>query len=78
MLEAGLTANGGAIHSAEQILNILGLRLCYPVLTHINNLRSHSFAPLSEEALAAHRAGEKGSLKNLAFIQVAFTVGRAR
>jgi len=59
MLEAGFTDNGGAIHSAERILNILGLRLCYPDLTHINNLRGHSYAPFSEEALVAHRAGEK-------------------
>ena len=59
MLEVGFTDNGGAIHSAERILNILGLRLCYPELTHINNLRNHPDAPFSKEALAAHSAGEK-------------------
>jgi hypothetical protein len=59
MLGVGFTDNGGAIHSAERILNILGLRLCYPELTHINNLRSHPDAPFSQEALVAHRAGEK-------------------
>lgn len=59
MLEVGFTDNGGAIHSAERILNILGLRLCYPELTHINNLRNHPDAPFSREALAAYRAGEK-------------------
>ena len=59
MLEVGFTDNGGAIHSAERILNILGLRLCYPELSHINNLRNHPNAPFSEEALVAHRAGEK-------------------
>ncbi len=59
MLEVGFTDNGGAIHSAERILNILGLRLCYPELTHINNLRNHPDAPFSQEALVAHRAGEK-------------------
>lgn len=40
-------------------MNILGLRLCYPELTHINNLRNHPDAPFSEEALIAHRAGER-------------------
>jgi hypothetical protein len=59
MLEVGFTDNGGAIHSAERILNILGLRLCYPELTHINNLRNHPDAPFSQKALVAHRAGEK-------------------
>jgi hypothetical protein len=59
MLEVGFTDNGGAIHSAERILNILGLRLCYPGLTHINNLRNQPDAPFSQEALVAHRAGEK-------------------
>jgi len=39
MLDAGFTDNGGAIHSAERILNILGLCLNYPDLSHINNLR---------------------------------------
>lgn len=59
MQEVGFTDNGGAIHSAERILNILGLRLCYPGLTHINNLRNHPNAPFSAEALIAHEAGEK-------------------
>lgn len=35
MIAGGFTDNGGAIHSAERILNILGLRLCYPQLSHI-------------------------------------------
>src|SRR5262245_10471344 len=59
MQGVGFTDNGGAIHSAERILNILGLRLCYPALTHINNLRHQPNAPFSVEGLAAHRAGEK-------------------
>ncbi len=59
MLQVGFTDNGGAIHSAERILNILGLRLCYPGLNHINNLRNHPSALFSAEALAAHRAGEQ-------------------
>jgi hypothetical protein len=59
MVAAGFTDNGGAIHSAERILNILGLRLCYPELSHINNLRALKHAPFSEDALVAHRSGQK-------------------
>jgi hypothetical protein len=59
MLQVGFTDNGGAIHSAERILNILGLRLCYPGLNHINNLRDHPSALFSAEALVAYRAGEQ-------------------
>lgn len=59
MLEADFTDNGGAIHSAERILDLLGLRLCYPGLTHINNLRNHPNALFSQAALIAHRTGEK-------------------
>lgn len=59
MLKAGFTDNGGAIHSAERILNILGQRLCYPGLTHINNLRNHPNAPFSAAAVLAHAAGER-------------------
>lgn len=59
MLEAGLSDNGGAIHSAERILNLLGQRLCYPGLTHINNLRRHPQAAFSEDALSAHAKGER-------------------
>lgn len=59
MLAGGFTDNGGAIHSAERILNILGLRLCYPELSHINNLRRLPNAPFSEAALVAHRSGQR-------------------
>lgn len=59
MLSIGFTDNGGAIHSAERILNILGLRLCYPDLNHINNLRKLANAPFSKEALIAHKNGAK-------------------
>lgn len=59
MLTGGFTDNGGAIHSAERILNILGLKLCYPELSHINNLRNLPQAPFSEEAHLAHQAGQK-------------------
>ena len=59
MLRVGFTDNGGAIHSAERILNILGVILRYPSLTHINNLHHLPDAPFSAEALVAHKAGEK-------------------
>lgn len=59
MLEFGFTDNGGAIHSAERIMNILGLRLNYPGLSHINNLRHFEDAIFSVEARQLHQAGEK-------------------
>ena len=59
MIAAGFTDNGGAIHSAERILNILGVRLCYPELSHINNLRKLPNAPFSEAALLAHQSGKR-------------------
>ncbi len=66
MLKAGFTDNGGAIHSAERILNILGPLICYPGLTHINNLRNHPNAPFSKKALIAHCAGEKILIEHVA------------
>lgn len=65
MLEVGFTDNGGAIHSAERILNILGLRLCYPGLSHINNLRNHPSALFSAEALAAYREGKQVFIEHI-------------
>ena len=59
MLLAGFTDNGGAIHSAERILHLLGQRLCFPELAHLNNLRKLSNAPFSEAALLAHQKGEQ-------------------
>lgn len=59
MLESGFTDNGGAIHSAERILDILGQRLNYPSLTHINNLKEYPDAEFSVAALAAHKQGER-------------------
>jgi hypothetical protein len=65
MLEGGFTDNGGAIHSAERILNLLGLRLCFPGLNHINNLRNHPNALFSAKALAAHQAGEQVFIEHI-------------
>lgn len=59
MLAAGFTDNGGAIHGAERILNLLGLRLCYPNLSHIHHLRTLPDAPFSENALTAHQTGQQ-------------------
>ena len=59
MLASGFTDNGGAIHSAERILDILGQRLNYPGLTHINNLRGYPNAEFSVAALSAAERGER-------------------
>ncbi|MDO8360488.1 MAG: hypothetical protein Q7T08_10665 [Devosia sp.] len=66
MRAAGFTDNGGAIHSAERILDILGQRLCYPRLSHIAGIRSHPNAEFTEAALAAHRRGEKVRIEHVA------------
>ncbi len=59
MVSAGFTDNGGAIHSAERILHLLGQRICFPDLSHLNNLRKLPNAPFSEAALIAYRNGEQ-------------------
>lgn len=59
MVEAGFTDNGGAIHSAERILNLLGLCLNYPELSHLNHLRHFKNAIFSVEAWELHQAGNK-------------------
>ncbi|MGA3263066.1 MAG: hypothetical protein ABSC47_03365 [Terracidiphilus sp.] len=59
MNRAGFTDNAGAIHCAERILNILGLRLNYPGIGHINNLRKYRDAVFSKEAWKLHQSGSK-------------------
>jgi hypothetical protein len=59
MLAADFTDNGGAIYSAERIMNILGLALRYPGLMHVNNLRAWPDAQFSQEARIAHAKQEK-------------------
>lgn len=59
MIAADFTDNGGAIHSAERILDILGMRLNYPGLNHINNLREYPEAEFSASAKRACARGEK-------------------
>ena len=56
MLAAGLTDNGGAIHCAERILDILGQRLNYPGLSHGNALKHYKHAEFSDEAWKLHQA----------------------
>jgi hypothetical protein len=50
------TDNGGAIHCAERILDILGQRLNYPGLSHGNALRHYKMAEFSDEAWALHQS----------------------
>jgi hypothetical protein len=58
MIAAGFTDNGGAIHSAERILNTLGQRLKYPNLAHMNNYKNYEHAEFSVEARRAYENGE--------------------
>lgn len=52
-INLGFTDNGGAIHSVERILDILCLRVKYPTLSHINNLKQD---PTAERSVGAHQA----------------------
>jgi len=56
MLAAGFTDNGGAIHSAERILDILGQRLNYPGLKHGNALKHHKNAQFTDAAWKLHQS----------------------
>src|SRR4051812_31934203 len=57
MIAAGFTDNGGAIHSASRIVDILGMRIRYPGLTHLRTIRTYLGSEFSEAALSAHLAG---------------------
>jgi hypothetical protein len=69
MLAAGFTDNGGAIHSAERILNLLGISLIYPDLSHGNNLRHHKDALFSLKARAAHDLKTKVMIEHVSPIR---------
>jgi hypothetical protein len=69
MRAAGFTDNGGAIHSAERILNLLGLYLVYPDLSHINNLRHYEKAEFSGEARVAYEKGNKVLIEHVSPIR---------
>ena len=58
MVAAGFTDNGGAIHCAERILDILGQRLNYPGLSHGNGLKHYKSAEFSDEAWALHQTNK--------------------
>ena len=66
MLAQGFTDNGGAIHSASRILDILCNRLRYPGLSHINNYRHHAAAEFTEAAWEVYCAGGKVMLEHVA------------
>jgi len=68
MLAEGFTDNGGAIHSAERILDILGQRVCYAPLPHINSLKAH---PDAERTRSADQARSAGNLRDLRIEHVA-------
>ena len=55
VVSKGLSDNVGAIHSGERIAEMLSLKIAYPGLTHINNLRHKEFAWFSKKAEAAHK-----------------------
>ncbi len=65
MLDAGFTDNGWAIHSAERILDMLGLYLNYRELPHINSLRKAPNAIFSVEALKLHKDGNKVRIEHV-------------
>ena len=48
-----ITDNGGAIHSIERILDILSVRICYPHVSHSNNLK---LCPDAHRSVGAHEA----------------------
>ena len=52
MISAGFTDNGGAIYSAERILDVLGQRLNYPALRHRNSLKRYHKAIFSKVEIA--------------------------
>jgi len=57
MLDLDFTDNGGAIHSAERILNGLGMTLVHPELSHTNALKKLKGAPCSVGAREAREMG---------------------
>ena len=69
MLALGFTDNGGAIHSAERILDILGQRLKYPGLSHINNYKKYPNAEFSVNAKRAFENGERVLIEHVSPIR---------
>jgi hypothetical protein len=69
LVALGFTDNGGAIHSAERILNILGQHLKYPELRHTNNYKKYHTAEFSVAALKAHKRGEEVLIEHVSPIR---------
>ena len=64
-LQAGFTDNGGAIHSIVRILDIVGQRLCYPFVSHINKLKHHPNAECSVAAFEGRSGGARLKLEHV-------------
>jgi hypothetical protein len=62
----GVDDNGGAIHSVERILDILGQRLKYPRLSHINKLKNYANAEMSIAAFEQIKLGGKVEIEHVA------------
>lgn len=69
MLKLGFTDNGGAIHSAERILDILGQRIQYPSLSHINNYKYYEKTEFSIDAWNAYKRNEKIQIEHVSPIR---------
>ena len=67
--KAGFTDNGGAIHSAERILEIMAHRIKYPGLNHVNRIREHSGAEFSVKACVTFKEGEKTHIEHVSPIR---------
>jgi hypothetical protein len=61
----GFTDNGGAIHSATRILDILGQRLTHPGLSHLAGLKNAVTAVFSEAALEAFEKGDAVEIEHI-------------
>lgn len=61
--EGGFTDNGGAIHSVERIVDILSMTLCYPHLSHSNDLKEDPAAEISLEAQKAREHGDRDLIR---------------
>ncbi len=66
LIKAGFTDNGGAVHSAERILDILSCRIKYLGLTHINNVKNHTAAEFSKAAMESLDRGERVFIEHVA------------
>ena len=67
--KAGFTDNGGAIHGAERILEIMAQRIKYPGLNHVNRIREHSGAEFSLKAGVALKEGEETHIEHVSPIR---------